>query len=71
MEFLIPWATDQMLSLVIPLRDFSYTICYSFNAFNNHTIENKCYDHPYDYIEKFLIFCPLVYRFLQCLKIAT
>lgn len=62
--FLIPWATDQMLSLVIPLKDFSYTICYTFSAFKNNSIENHCFDYPYDLIEKFIIFSPLVYRFL-------
>lgn len=70
MGFLIPWATDQMLSLVIPLRDFSYTICYSMSSIETGHINNNCFSYPYDLIEKIIIFSPLAYRFLQCIKVA-
>ena len=67
-KFLVPWATDQMLSLVIPLKDLSYTICYSFNVFNTGKMQNTCYKYPFKYIEFIIIFLPLFLRFIQCLR---
>lgn len=63
LEFLIPWATDQMLSLVIPLKDMAYTVCYTFAAIKTGSTENQCFDSPYSLIEKIIIFSPLMYRF--------
>ena len=65
--FLVPWVTDQMLSLVIPLKDLSYTICYSVNVLKNYEIKNSCKVDTRS-VELVIIFMPLVYRFIQCLK---
>jgi len=30
--FLTCWATDQILGIIIPLKDLNYTICYAINV---------------------------------------
>jgi hypothetical protein len=39
--FPVVWMTDQVVSLVTPLKDFAYTICY-YTQIDFHTDKNPC-----------------------------
>ncbi len=44
--FLISFGTSQFLSLVIPLRDFFYTICYTSTLIKTGVMINMCQKSP-------------------------
>ncbi len=67
-KFLIPWAADQVLSLVIPLRDLGYVFCYCYSTLQTGSMDNNCYNYPYARTELFIIFLPSVYRWIHCMK---
>ncbi|MCC6271726.1 MAG: hypothetical protein IT190_10645, partial [Microbacteriaceae bacterium] len=39
------WSMAQLLSFLIVLKDFMYTVCYSKNVYEHQTIQNQCEDN--------------------------
>ena len=66
--FIVPWATDQLLSLTISLRDFWYAFCYFVNACSTGKVSNDCRPGSINITEYVVIFIPLGLRILQCLN---
>lgn len=66
--FIVPWATDQLLTLTIAFRDLWYTVCYFINACGDASMVNPCRENNIHAIEYIVLFIPLAYRIMQCLN---
>lgn len=66
-DFIMAWATDQMVSFVTPLKDLEYTFCYYISRIqdsnNNHP--KQCYQNTF-IIGFMAAFVPVFYRMVQC-----
>lgn len=70
--FVITFNTDQLLSILVPIRDFMYTICYyshfSLPTANSYVLQNGNCAFPSDlaiFIFSVVVFC---YRIIQSIK---
>ena len=67
-DFTLSWATDQIVSFVIPIRDLEYTICYYVNhSFLGEDAE-VCLNQEKITIAFIAAFIPLILRIIQCLR---
>lgn len=66
--FIVTWATDQMLSLTVSLRDLWYSVCYLISSCSDGTMVNTCRSGSIYAIEYIVIFIPLCLRILQCMN---
>jgi len=67
-DFTLAWATNNMLSFVIPIRDLEYTICYYVNrTFLNNDAE-VCFKQDKISIAFIAASLPLILRIIQCMK---
>ena len=67
-DFTLSWATDQVVSFVIPLRDLEYTICYYVNRSFLDNDALVCLNQEKITIAFIAAFIPLILRIIQCLK---
>lgn len=67
-DFTLSWATDQLVSFVIPIRDLEYTVCY----YVNHTFLDQnaevCLNQEKITIAFIAAFIPLMLRIIQCIR---
>lgn len=65
-NFNTSWVNDQILSLVIPLRDFAYTVCYYIAKIDNYYDEqpSQCSQNTVSVGFLVMIF-PVIYRNIQ------
>lgn len=50
------WSMTQLLSFLIVLKDFLYTICYVNNVYDVGTISNNCFNADFKFMEFMIIF---------------
>ena len=67
-DFTLAWATDQMVSFVIPIRDFEYTICYYIHRIWFLSNIESCYSQEKITIAFIAATFPLLLRVIQCLR---
>jgi hypothetical protein len=65
---------DQVMSFLVVIKDFNYTVCYVKNIVTTHTAVNKCSGPGYDFTEMCIIlffliwnFCPTLVDFFRTL----
>jgi len=62
----IIWATDQLVSFVLPLKDFEYTICYYISYFfDDDQSLRECQSNRRFTKSVIMAIIPLVWRILQ------
>ena len=66
-SFPMNWATDQLVSLIIPLCDFEYTICYYIKKISGSNTAD-CQEADILIIPFLAASIPLIYRMTQCLN---
>jgi hypothetical protein len=59
---------DQVISLVVPLKDIEYSICFLLNGGVHSADPNYCYD-PQRYLPLCVTMLPYLIRALQCLRL--
>lgn len=65
--FPIVWMTDQAVSMAVPLKDFSYAICY-FTEINFESNDNPCNDTNRVSVVLIVAVSALSYRIIQCIR---
>ena len=65
--FPIVWMTDQAVSMVVPLKDFSYTVCY-YTEMNFQSTENPCNETNRISVVLIVVVSALSYRIIQCIR---
>jgi len=73
-DFIMNWATDQIVSFVTPLKDLEYTFCYfieySFSGKNSLVTADVCSEKTI-YIGFVASSLPLFFRMVQCLRMTS
>jgi len=68
-NFPLIWATDQLASFVLPLKDLEYTICFYTTFFFDKTSSySECYSAKGIGKGVLIAAIPLIVRFFQCLR---
>lgn len=65
--FPVVWMTDQAVSMAVPLKDFSYTVCY-YTEIDFSTDYNPCNDTNRVSVVLIVAVAALSYRIIQCLR---
>ena len=67
MDFIMGWATDQMVSFVTPIKDLEYTFCYYISRMRDYDDihPQECYQNTF-LIGFMAAFVPVFYRMVQC-----
>lgn len=66
-EFAIIWMTDQLVSLVTPLKDFAYTICY-YKDIDFTSSKNPCSSNERADVVIVVALIAYSLRILQCFR---
>ena len=66
-SFPIVWMTDQAVSMAVPLKDFSYAICY-FTEIDFNKNDNPCNDTNRVSVVLIVAVSVLSYRMIQCIR---
>jgi len=67
-DFTLSWATDQIVSFVIPIRDLEYTMCYYVNKIFLNNNAEICLNQEKITISFVAAFIPFTLRIIQCLR---
>ena len=65
--FPIVWLTDQVVSLITPLKDFAYTVCY-YTEIDFSTNINPCTSNTKVEVVLIVAIIAFGYRMLQCIR---
>lgn len=58
------WFVNQLQSLIIVIRDFSYSICYTANINKIEDIKSECIGDSFETVELCVILIPIIWAFL-------
>jgi hypothetical protein len=69
-DFTIVWMTDQWQSLITPLRDISYTVCYYVRMdFSQLDGDNPCSEASTFEVALLVVLIAISYRIVQCMRL--
>lgn len=66
-NFVINWSTDQLVSFVIFIKDFEYTVCFYINQIFKSDV-NNCSDRKLYWLPFVAASIPLLLRMIQCVR---
>lgn len=68
MSFLLSYAADQMVSFVVPIKDFAYTLCFYTSDFSVDEVKSCLKSDTFDgiIIAYVVALVPLLIRMIQC-----
>ena len=59
------WFVNQLQSLIIVIRDFAYSVCYTININKVDDIKSECIGDSFETAELFLILIPIIWALLM------
>ena len=70
MSFLLSYATDQLVSFIVPIKDFAYTLCFYTSDFTVADVKSCLKADSFNgvIIAYVVALVPLVIRMVQCFK---
>lgn len=70
MSFLISYASDQLVSFIVPIKDFAYTLCFYTSSFAVEDVKSCLKSDSFDgiIIAYVVAIVPLLIRMMQCFK---
>lgn len=68
MSFLLSFASDQLVSFVVPIKDFAYTLCFYTSDFTVNDVKSCLKSDSFDgvIIAYVVALVPLLIRMIQC-----
>jgi hypothetical protein len=68
MSFLLSYASDQLVSFVVPIKDFAYTVCFYTSDFTVDGVKSCLKSDSFDgiIIAYVVAIVPLLIRMIQC-----
>lgn len=70
MTFLLSYATDQLVSFIVPIKDFAYTLCFYTSDFSVNDVKSCLKADSFNgvIIAYIVALVPLLFRMIQCFK---
>lgn len=68
--FLLSYGTDQLVSFIVPIKDFAYTLCFYTSDFTVNDVKSCLKSDSFDgiIIAYVVALVPLMLRMIQCYK---